>query len=99
MQGRIRVWKHAGEIAKQIPAGIKRLHPNFPPNTTLVLLNVPHGYRDAYVFLTGVERAVALEYPGTPLLILSKPSPVGTKPSFIIDCSDGDVRDVAEARP
>jgi hypothetical protein len=94
MQGRIMVWRRAGEIARRIPAEIKRLHPHLPPDATVILVNVPNTYRDAYVFLAGVERAVMLQYPDTPLRVLRVSWRDTPKPIFMMDCSAEHVRDV-----
>jgi hypothetical protein len=96
MEGRIMVWKRAGEITRRIPAEIKQLHPHLPPDATVILVNVPNTYRDAYVFLAGVERAVMLQYPGTPLLVLRRPWQDAPKPVFIMDCSAAHVKDVQQ---
>jgi hypothetical protein len=94
MEGRIMVWKRAGEIARRIPQEIKQLHPHLPPDATVILVNVPNTYRDAYVFLAGVERAVMLQYPDTPLRVFRRPWKAAPKPVFMMDCSAEHVRDV-----
>jgi hypothetical protein len=94
MIGRIRVWRIAGEIAERIPIGIQRLHPALTFETPIILVNVPQTYRDAYVFLTGVERAVQLQYRNPSLQIFEQDYPALPETTLVIDCSNGIVRDV-----
>jgi len=58
MQKRIVTWKEAGEITREITSGIKRLRPNLPADAVLHVLGVPEMYKNAYVFITGLEPAI-----------------------------------------
>jgi hypothetical protein len=94
MIGRVRVWRTAGEIAEGIPIAIQRMHPALTSETPIILVNVPQTYRDAYVFLTGVERAVQLQYRNPSLQIFEQDYPTLPENTLVIDCSNGIVRDV-----
>ena len=64
MQNRITAWKEAGAIAQSIPLEVKRELPVFPTDRPVVLLNVPAMHKRAYVYLTGLDRAIERQYPG-----------------------------------
>ena len=66
MQNRITSWNRAGEIARDIPAQIKLLAPTLPPSSTIIIDNVPLMYRQAYVFISGLQSAMERAY-GEPL--------------------------------
>jgi len=94
MQNRITLWKEAGAIAFQIPREIKALVPHLQPGITLVVLNVPDMHTHAYVYLTGLERAIALQYPGATFQIrrqLDQQAPVGP----VFDYSTGHIREIS----
>jgi len=92
MQHRIAMWKEAGAIAFRIPREIKALAPNPKPGSTLVLLNVPKTYKHALVYLTGLERAVTLQYPGVQFQL--KRQLIGQTPekAIIVEYSNGHMR-------
>lgn len=89
MQRRITAWKEAGEIARSIPRDIKRLFPTFPEDRMLVLLNVPLMHDGAYVYLTGLDRALQLEYPGAQVRFSRELRPWGNENSIILEFSGG----------
>jgi hypothetical protein len=62
MQNRIKTWKEAGIIARAIPQDIKQAAPVLAADESLVLLNVPTMYKQAYVYLTSLDRALSREY-------------------------------------
>ena len=89
MQHRIRAWKKAGEIARSIPQDIKSILPSFPENRLLVLLNVPLMHDRAYVYFSGLDRALQLEYPGTTIKFASQLRPWADESSIILEYSEG----------
>lgn len=94
MQNRITTWKEAGAIAFQIPREIKSLMPRLQPGITLVVLNVPDMHARAYVYLTGIERAIALQYPGVTFQVtrqLDRQTPAGP----VFDYSNGHIREIS----
>ena len=94
MVGRMIVWRQAGEMGRSVPSEIRRLHPYLPSNSTLVLLHVPGTYRDAYVFLTGIGRAVQLEYGDPSLRVFQQFYPHLPTNTVVVDCAGGVVTDV-----
>jgi hypothetical protein len=94
MMGRMQVWRKAGEIARRIPTEIRSLHPDATSRTSIILLNVPPTYRDAYVFLTGIERAVSLEYGGRGPAVYRQAYANLPDSTWVIDCSGKHVRDI-----
>lgn len=65
MQNRITAWREAGQITRYIPSEVKRQLPVFPQDREVILLNIPAMHKRSYVFLTGLDRALEREYPGT----------------------------------
>lgn len=82
-------WKEAGAIARAIPEDIKRLFPIPPENRLLVLLNIPQMHKGAYVYLTGLDRALQLEYPGAQLRITGQLRPWADENSILLEYLDG----------
>lgn len=83
MQHRITSWRQAGEIARSIVREIREARPSVPQDATFVLLAAPPTYKQALVFLTGLDRALALQYPHTRIHVLlhtkaDTPAPVFT---------------------
>jgi hypothetical protein len=67
MQQRISEWRRAGEIAADVVKQTKRLHPNVPPESTMLFVALPDQYKQAYVFLGGgIGGAVYLAYGAQP---------------------------------
>jgi hypothetical protein len=67
MQQRISEWRRAGEIAEDVVEQTKRLHPNVPPESTMLFVALPDQYKQAYVFLGGgIGGAVYLAYGAQP---------------------------------
>ena len=62
MQHRITTWKEAGNIAQAITDDIKQAVPVFPLDKQLILLNVPAMHKQAYVYLTSLDRALSRKY-------------------------------------
>jgi hypothetical protein len=75
MQNRISIWQQAGMLARRIVLDIKAVEPELPGGTTLVLLDVPDMYKHALVFMTGLERAVRLQYPGSAIFSVRREIP------------------------
>lgn len=95
MQNRITIWRQAGQIARGIIADVKEARPSMPPHSTVVVLGVPSTYKQAMVFLTGIERAIALQYPGTPLLILRRNWPDMPRPVIVFTWINGHMREAS----
>lgn len=89
MQKRITAWKEAGEISRSIQHDIKRLLPEFPEDRLLVLLNVPVMHDGAYVYFTGLDHALQLEYPGAPIRFTGQLRPWADESSIILEYSGG----------
>lgn len=67
MQQRIGEWYRAGEIATNVVEQVKRLHPDVPPESTMLFVALPDQYKQAYVFLGGgIGGAVHLAYGAQP---------------------------------
>lgn len=56
-------WVGAGQVAAQIPQAVRQLHPHLPAGAVLVFTGIPSSYGKAYVFPTGLEAAIQLQYP------------------------------------
>jgi hypothetical protein len=95
MQHRIATWAEAGEIARSIVAEVKQARPSLPQGATLILLDAPLTYKQASVFITGLERAVALQYPNTRLLILRRTRADAPRPVAVFAYRDGHMRETA----
>jgi len=89
MQHRIRGWKEAGEIARSITQDIKHILPAFPEHRLLVLLNVPQMHDRAYVYFSGLDRALQLEYPGATIKFATQLRPWADENSIILEYSGG----------
>lgn len=83
MWNRMTMWRQAGEIARRIPAQIKRLRPLLPPGATVVVLDAPDMHKHALVFLTGLERAVMLQYPNVNLRVRRRTAGACDAESFV----------------
>lgn len=94
MQNRITMWKEAGAIAYRIPREIKALAPNLKPGKTLVVLNVPDMYKHALVYLTGLERAMALQYPGVRFQLRKQLDGQTSEATTVLEYSNGHIRRV-----
>jgi hypothetical protein len=92
MQHRITMWKEAGSIALRIPREIKALAPDLKPGTTLVVLNVPNTYKHALVYLTGLERAIALQYPGVQFQLRRQLNGQTPETATVVEYSNGHIR-------
>jgi hypothetical protein len=92
MRNRIEMWREAGEIARRIPAEIKVLRPALPPGATLVVLNVPNMHKHALVYLTGLERALARQYPALNLRVRRHAGSSRECPTFVFRYQGGHVR-------
>jgi hypothetical protein len=84
MQNRITIWKHAGMLAYRIVLDIKAAEPELPPGTTLVLLDVPDMYKHALFFMTGLERAVRLQYPSSAIFSVRREIPSSSTDPVIV---------------
>jgi hypothetical protein len=91
MQKRVTAWKEAGEISRSIPKDIKRLLPEFPEGRLLVLLNVPLMHKGAYVYFTGLDRALHLEYPDAQINFVSRLHPLADRTSILLEYSGGNM--------
>lgn len=87
MQRRIKTWKEAGVIAHTIVHDIKETAPNLPPDRLLVLLNVPIMHKQAYVYLTGLDRALDREY-GREIQFATQHIP-GDQSAIVFEYADG----------
>jgi hypothetical protein len=95
MQHRITIWKEAGNLADRIVHDIKATEPELPRGTTLVLLDVPDMYKHALVFMTGLERAVRLQYPGSAIFSVRREIPPSyTHPLIVFQYVRGHVAEV-----
>jgi hypothetical protein len=96
MQTRIREWKTAGEIARQIPTEIKKLHPSMPDKAVIYIKGVPMMYKNAYVFITGLEPAIQRLYGWAPIEVRMNETPTGAdKHAFFFQYSNGLLSEVA----
>jgi len=98
MQNRITMWKEAGAIAFRIPREIRALAPSLKTGTTLVVLNVPNTYKHALVYLSGLERAVALQYPCVQFQLKRQLDGQILETTNIFEYSDGHIRNVNLSR-
>jgi hypothetical protein len=89
MQRRITAWKEAGEIARSIPKDIKSLVPAFPDDRLLVLLNIPLMHNGAYIYFTGLDRALQLEYPDAQIKFSGSLRPWADENSILLEYADG----------
>jgi len=89
MQHRITDWKEAGEIARNITQDIKRALPEFPDDKLVVLLNIPPMHRRAYVYLTGLDRALQREYPGQEIRFATSLGASADENSIVFEYADG----------
>jgi len=89
MQNRITAWKEAGQIAKYIPSEVKRQLPVFPLDSEVVLLNIPAMHKRSYVFLTGLDRALEREYPGTNIHFSTAVDPSTSDSATIFEYTQG----------
>ena len=62
VRNRVRQWRESGEIARRIPLEIFARRPDSPEGTVLAIEGVPAMHKHAYLFLTGLERAVLRVY-------------------------------------
>jgi len=92
MQHRITMWKEAGAIAFRIPREVKALAPHPKPGSTLVLLNVPKTHKHALVYLTGLERAVVLQYPGVRFQLKRQLNGQTPEKAIVVEYSNGHMR-------
>jgi hypothetical protein len=81
MENRITTWKEAGAIARSIPLEIKQELPTYPLDREVILLNIPTMHKNAYVFLTSLDRAISRVYPGEQNIH------VQTSPTYPIDAN------------
>lgn len=95
MQNRIGMWHEAGSIAYRIPHEMKALRPVLPPGVTLVVRNVPDMYQHALVYLTGLQPAIALQYPGVDFIVQRKVGADTPVDAIIFDYSSGHIHEVA----
>jgi hypothetical protein len=84
MQNRITIWHQAGTLARRIVLDLKTAEPELPLGATLVLLNVPDMYKHALVFMTGLERAVRLQYPGNAIFSVRRAIPTSCPEPVIV---------------
>jgi len=98
MQHRITMWKEAGAMAFQIPREIRALAPNLEAGSTLVVLDVPNTYKHALVYLTGLERAVALQYPGVQFQLRRQLNEQTPERAIVVEYSKGHMRDATLSR-
>ncbi len=98
MQNRITMWKEAGAIAFRIPREIRALAPSLKAGTTLLVLNVPNTYKHALVYLSGLERAVALQYPGVQFQLKRQLNGQIPELTNLFEYSDGHIREVNLSR-
>jgi len=84
MQNRITIWEQAGILAHRIVDDIKAAEPELPHGTTLVLLDVPDMYKHALLFMTGLERAVRLQYPGNAIFGVRRAIPSSCREHVIV---------------
>jgi hypothetical protein len=89
MQNRITAWKEAGEMARSIPQQIKQTVPTFPKENLLVLLNVPQVHKRAYVYFSGLDRALQMQYPGEQIKFSTTLRPWADESSVILEYSSG----------
>jgi len=89
MQNRITTWNEAGQIARTVPQQIKALLPVFPEDRLLVLLNVPLFHKQASVYITGMDRALEREYPGSHIKFSTQLRPWAGEDSIILEYSNG----------
>ena len=89
MQNRITAWKEAGQIAKYIPSEVKRQLPVFPLDSEVVLLNIPAMHKRSSVFLTGLDRALEREYPGTNIHFSTAVDPSTSDSATIFEYTQG----------
>ena len=87
MQHRIKTWKEAGVIAHTIVRDIKQTAPELPPDRLLVLLNVPSMHKEAYVYLTGLHRALDREY-GHEIRVVTEHIPADQS-AIVFEYADG----------
>ena len=71
MQTRIKTWHRAGELAKEIPHQLQALAPGLAPGSTIVFRNAPLMYKQAYVFISGLNAAIENQY-RFPLTVIQK---------------------------
>ena len=95
MQNRIAMWREAGSIAYRIPREIKAHRPVLAQGVTLVARNVPDMHQHALVYLTGLQPAIALQYPGVDFLLQTKVSADTPVNAIIFDYSNGHIHEVA----
>ena len=62
VRDRVRQWRESGEIARRIPLEIFARLPDAPEGTVMAIAGVPAMHKHAYLFLTGLERAVPHVY-------------------------------------
>ena len=62
VRNRVRQWRESGEIARRIPREIFARRPDAPEGTVMAIAGVPAMHKHAYLFLTGLERAVPRVY-------------------------------------
>jgi hypothetical protein len=94
MQHRIATWRQAGEIARRIGSGIQQACDCIPRNATVVLLNAPSTYKQALVFLTGLDRAAALECPHIHLPVLRQARVDAPRPTLTFTYAGGRLREI-----
>ena len=84
------MWKEAGEIAQTIPQEIKSYLPAFPAeDQLLVLLNLPLVHKQAYVYISGLDRALQLEFPNAHIKFTEQLRPWANEESVILEYVDG----------
>jgi len=82
-------------FAYRIVQDIKAAEPELPRGTTLVLLDVPDMYKHALLFMTGLDRAVRLQYPGNAILSVRREIPSsGHEPVIVFQYVGGHMAEV-----
>ncbi len=75
MQSLISQWRDAGEIARNISQGIVRSEPTMPAHATIAISGAPLMYKHAYVYMTGLQRAVTRLY-DEPITVIQHSDPI-----------------------
>jgi hypothetical protein len=98
MQTRIYEWRKAGDIARQIPIEIKKLHPDLPREALIYVDGVPEMYKNAYVFITGLEPAIQRVYGWAPIRVRMNARPASSNENALFfQYSNGAIRELARS--
>jgi hypothetical protein len=95
MQHRITMWREAGAMAYRIPREMKALRPTLRPGVTLVALNMPAMHQHALVYISGLQPAIALQYPGVDFIFQTKIGADTPVDATIFDYSGGHIHEIA----